>query len=182
MATPPTPAPQSEMGKLIDAIGAAIRQNRPQGPLEQAGFSPERIAELTEPPAPKRWREVPCKSDDTGATFTAVVVESKSFKEGRIIEIRDYQHPKGVATFQKDGGLVPDGMQIMRAGMAGPDRDPNTIPKQDYTPFYLQWRWAEFWKRDLRRFAGSELKPSMMVSTTPIPWLDGKVRVSGDDT
>lgn len=171
-------AEKSDVKVIAEAIGEAIRANRPQGPLEQAGFSEARIAELTEPPKPKKWREVKCRSEDTGATFTACVVESRAMVAGRIIQLKDYRHPVASATFQKDGGLVPDGMQILRAGMASPNVDPNTIPKQDFTPHYLAWRWQEFWKQDLKRHIGKELKAHMCASPQDLStaWQEGRVR------
>jgi hypothetical protein len=172
---------KSDMAKLVDALGEAIRSNRPQGPLEQAGFTAEQIAQLTELPKPKRWREIACKSEESGATFYACVIESKAHPNGRITALKDYAHPIGVQSYQRDGGLVPDGMQILRGG-AAPPHDEKTLPKHDYNPYYLQWRWQEFWKRDLQKHVGREIKASMCAQATAgssglqTPWQEGSAR------
>ncbi len=176
MATKDDPKLDPNTKALADAIGAAIRENREPGPFQRAGYSAERIAELTEAPKAKKWRKVACKSEETGATFTACVVESKAHPAGRIIALENYTHPPGVAVYQSDGGLVPTGMQILRAGTAAPEEG-RVPPKHDLTPYYMQWRWEMFWQRDLRKFAGKELKRHFVVdeASWSTPWQDGRV-------
>lgn len=177
----PAPAPKSDLQLMAEAIGQAIRENREPGPFQRAGYSPERIAELTEPPKAKKWRRVACRSEDTQATFTACVVESKQFPAGRIVALENYTHPPGVAVYQSEGGLVPTSMQILRAGTAAPEEGRNP-PKHDLTPYYMQWRWEEFWQKDLRRHAGKELKRQHAIDEAAFttPWQDGRVGPLGN--
>lgn len=175
MAKEEAPKISPEAQALAAAIGQAIRENRQPGPFQSAGYSAEKIAELTEPPKPKRHRKVACRSEETGATFFACVVESKQFPAGRIISLEGYTHPKGIATYQSEGGLVPTGFQILKAGAASPEEG-RAIPKHDFEINYLQWRWVEFWQKDLRKYAGKELKRHYAVSDEAFatPWLEGR--------
>jgi hypothetical protein len=178
-AAPVPPAPSAvdpNIKLLADAIGEAIRQNRPKSVYAEAGFSPEQEAKLAELPKPQRHRKVPCRSEETGATFTACIVESRSCPAGRFVTLEDYRHPAGVMTYQSNGGLVPDGMQILRAGTAAPSEGAQ-IPKHDFNPYYLQWRWTEFYQRDLRRFAGKPLLASHAIDQAAFtrPWEEGTV-------
>lgn len=159
---------------LAEAIGAAIRNSR----TDTIGLSPHAVARLEAPVRPRRWREVKCKSDETGATFVAAVVESDSMANGRIVEIKGYTHPRGIATYQSAGGLVPDGLQILRAGVAAPPEGGAPIPKHDLTPHYLHWRWTEYWQRDLRRIVGKELKRYLAIDSAAFetPWQEGLTR------
>jgi hypothetical protein len=155
------------------AVKEAIKNTRE----DTKGLSPEQIERLEALPAPKRWRRVACRSDETGATFSAHVVESRTHPAGRIVELHNYTLPPGVATYQKDGGLVPDLLQILRVG-AAPPPEGVPIPKHDLTPHYLQWRTAEIWQRDLLRFVGKELRRSLAVDDAAFttPWQEGRVR------
>jgi hypothetical protein len=139
------------------------------------GFSPEKIAQLVDPTKPLRWRKVACKSEETGATFIAHVNESRPFPAGRIISLGGYTHPIGITTYRKDGGLVPDGLQILLAGVASPEEG-RRILKQDCTIHYLQWRWTEYLQRDTLRYSGKELKRTLVVddATWNTPWQDGR--------
>lgn len=176
---PPNEKPKSEVQIMAEAIGEAIRANRPQGPLEQAGFSEAQIAQLTEHPKPKRWREVACKSDETGATFVACIVESRGMTNGRITQLKNYTHPKGAAVFTSAGGLVPDNLQILRAGTT-PPVEGAVLAKHDLTPYYLQWRWETFLQADLRRYVGKEIQRYLAVDEAAFttPWKEGHVRVN----
>lgn len=164
---------------LAVAIGKAMADAIKNTRSDTTGLSPDQVARLEGMPAPKRWREVACKSEWTGATFIACVVESKAHPHGRIVELKNYTHPQGVSTFTSAGGLVPEGMQIMRAGTGAPPEDGRIIPKHDLTPFYMQWRYTEFWQRDINMYAGKELRSSMAIDPAAFttPWKEGSVRV-----
>jgi|SRR5215831_16390119 len=168
--------PKTELQLMAEAIGQAIRENREPSIFKRNGYSPERERELLEPPIPKRHRKVACKSQETGAAFIACVVESKTFPAGRIVTFENYVHPAGTATYQDAGGLVPVGLQILRAGLGAPEEG-RVLPKHDYTPQYLQWRWTEFWQKDLLRYAGKELKRFLVASEEAwnTPWQEGRV-------
>lgn len=160
-----------------EAITELARQLKPQGIWEQAGFSPEKVAQMQEPPKALRWRKVACKSDETGATFTACVTESRAYPNGRITALENYTHPPGVATFVSAGGLVPDGFQILKSGTAAPPEGGPPLLKQDLTVPYLQWRWVEFWQKDLRRLIGKPLLSSHAIDPAAwaTPWQEGRV-------
>jgi|SRR5215471_1947124 len=168
--------PKTEAQIFAEALGQAIRENREPSVFKRAGYSEEQERALTEPPVPKRWRKVPCRSDETGAVFIACVVESKAFPAGRVVSFENYMHPPGVMVYQSAGGLVPDGMQILRAGTAAPEEG-RSVPKHDLTPYYMQWRWTEFWQKDLIRYAGKEFKRSLAASDEAFntPWQPGRV-------
>jgi hypothetical protein len=144
-----------------------------------AGMSPEQIAQITKPPPwIPHFRYVPCRSEETGATFAAHVVESRRFPNGRIIGLRDYKHPEGVYTFQSNGGRVPDGMPILRNANEAPGEG-RELQKHQLAPSYL-----EFWKRDLSRYVGRELFASLCVDSAnglKTPWLEGHVGLLNRD-
>jgi len=175
----PPPAPPDLATAIGKAMADAIKSTR----SDARGLSPEQIERLETPPAPKRHRKVACRSEETGATFTACVVESKNMPGGRIVAFEDYKHPAGVATYQSAGGLVPDGMQILRSGSSAPQGDLSNLQKHDFTPFYLQWRWVEFWQKDIRRYSGKELKAHIAVDPAAFqtPWQEGRVGSLIDD-
>jgi hypothetical protein len=132
-----------------------LRALKPQGPLEIAGLTPERIDAIKLPPAPQRYREVPWQSAETGATGIAHVIESKKFPNGRITTIAGYTHPLAAYLHQSEGGMVPDGFHMWA------DK-PRTIegkePQQgDLNQGFLQWRYETFYKADLARYAGKGL-------------------------
>lgn len=186
---PPTPEKsQTDYEKLADAIsqssGVAVERAIRNARTDTSGLSPEQVERLEGLPRPQRWRRVACKSDETGATFTAIVLESRTFPAGRISQLADYKHPPGTMTYKADGGHVPDFMQIMRAGVGAPEEG-RSYPKHDLTPDYLQWRFVEFWQKDINRFSGKELKAHIAVDAAAFstPWLLSNVArsVNGDD-
>jgi hypothetical protein len=136
-------------------VSELLRALKPQGPLEQAGLSPERIAQIKELPKPQRWRDIPWQSEETGATGIAHVIESKKFTEGRITSIAGYTHPPASYKTQSEGGMVPDGFHMWA------DK-PRTIegiePQQgDLNQGFLQWRYETFYKADLARYIGKAI-------------------------
>lgn len=159
---------------LADAIRAAVSDAIKNNRSDVKGLDPAKVAALEAVPTPKRWRRVACKSDETGATFTAVVVESKAHPAGRIVALEGYTHPEGVATYQADGGLVPTGMQIMKAGVGAPVPG-QVLAKHDLCIEYMQWRWVEFWQKDIRRYSGKGLTASAAVEAAAFStqWLEG---------
>ena len=180
MAEPKIPPAPSQIDPntraLVDAMGEAIRANRAPSPLERAGLTPKQIAQIEEPLRPLRHRKVACKSE-TGATFTACVVESRRYPDGVVKTMEDYRHPAGTMTYQRDGGLVPDGMQILRLGTGVP-AEGTVIPSHELDIFYKQWRWETFWQADLRAYCnGKPLLRHTAVDEASFktPWKDGHV-------
>jgi hypothetical protein len=173
--------PSREM-TTAEAIAALALQLKPQGPLEQAGMSQEAIDRVMRIPEPRKYRNVPGKSDDTGATMTLNVVESRKFPNGRIIGLQDYRHPPGMFTPRSQGGQVPDGHPMLSTGPGAPP-DETKVEKHQLHEEYLQWRYESFWKRDLlnlvsgRDNLGVELQQRHCrdVDGLKTPWLAGKV-------
>lgn len=104
-------------------------------------------------------RTIACKSPLTGSTFTARIVESRGWPQGRIVDLVDYTHPAGIDKHVSDGGIVPDGLTIHigadRAGKATlPDGTEIAVSIGDFTPEYKMWSYETFWKRDLAEFNG----------------------------
>lgn len=161
-----------------EAIADLARQLKPKTTLELAGLSPEQEAKLLAVPPPKRWRMVPCRSEDTGATFTAHVVESRGSSAGRVTQLHDYTFPRGSCTYVSQGGLVPDGMPILKAGTSPPVDDGAGILKHDFEIKYLHWKITEIYQPDHRRHVGHELRPFMCVDPDGMktPWNEGKSR------
>lgn len=179
MADPkqPPPAPAAPELSTAEAIKQLAEAMRPKTPLEHAGLSPEQIKRVIEPPTwvPK-YRYVPCKSEETGATFEAHVLESRDakFPQGRIVGMRNYTHPEGVEVYQSNGGLVPDGMQILVHGAAA----------GTYTPEFKQWRWTTFYQTDLRRYVQRALAAHLCSPDGKglnTPWIAGAVRALDHD-
>jgi hypothetical protein len=170
MADPKFPETVSN-ADLVKAIHALAEAQRTKSPLEHSGLSPEQQRRLTDTPAVPRYRYVPCKSEETGATFDAHVLESRKYPNGRIVALRGYTHPAGVEISQLQGGLVPEGMAVFN-----PDA-------RSYTVQYKQWRWETFYQVDLRRYcSGSrELTPGLCAEPKGMstPWLAGAVRQVG---
>lgn len=174
----------------IDNLARALIANQPKGPLEMAGFSPERQKALTSPPPNKRYRIVPGKSPETEATFDMLVVESKTHAHGRVTEIRNYRHPAGIYKHESAGGIVPDGMPIFNAGHVGSMVvDGTEPPKHMLSTIFLQWRWEAFYQKDLRRIVGDGKRLSGAFaehlcaepSGFKTPWLTSESYVSADD-
>lgn len=161
---------------LTDVIRQLAEAHKPQHPLAQAGFTPEQIEAITKPPKPRRWRRVACKSEETGATFEANVVESKGYTNGRITGILNYRHPSSAYITQSNGGRVPDGMPIFVNGAVSL-RDGEEPRPDQLTPLFKQWRWDEYWKRDIRHHNGRELTSSVCAAPDGLrtPWQEGRV-------
>jgi len=172
--TVPAAAPEMSTAEAIARLAESLK---PQGPLEQAGFSQAAIDRLTKFPTPKKYRHIACKSDETGATFTAHVIESKRHPNGRIVALGSYTHPAGIYKYQRDGGLVPNDFPILKdaTGSLGDGVD---VRKDQLSVMYLQWRWENFWQRDLGRYVGKEIGAHLCVDAAGLktPWLDGAVR------
>jgi len=126
--------------------GLAARSSTPQAPpmaFEDADpdtqFKAMMDARRGKDRPPKSISKVAAHSEDTGATFLAVIDDAT----GVVFRLDAYTFPDGVDRHMPDG-RVPDGLQI---------HDKNGQP----TIVYKQWRWENFWQADLRRFIGKKL-------------------------
>jgi len=162
---------------FIAAIQELARSLKPQGPLEMAGLTPERIAEITQLPKAQRYRRIPWKSEETGATGIAHVVESKKFPNGRIVAVEGYTHPVDAYKHESEGGKVPDGFQ-MWAGHAKSLPEGQEPMQGDLNQGFLQWRYETFYRADLRYYIGREIKAHHCQDDGPglkTPWSESKV-------
>jgi len=134
---------------LIDAIKAL----KPEPPPDTTGLGPERKAVVYAPQTVRKWRLIPCVSPFTGATFDAKVIESAVHKDGRVVELHNYKHPLSIYKTVANGGTTSDGIQIFRQDVAwsGADEEP---PKRALTPYFLQMRYEQYFKRDLQTIVG----------------------------
>jgi hypothetical protein len=167
---------------LRELFAELARNLKHQGPLEQAGLTPEHIAAITKPPAPQRYRDVPWRSEETGATGVAHVVEGRDPKKmpnGRIVSISGYTHPPEAYVTESLGGRVPDGFSMWSG-------QPRTIPEGqepqqgDLNPGFLQWRYEMFYRADLRFYIGREIKAHHCQEGEgalglKVPWSESKV-------
>ncbi len=169
-----TPPQDQTLAQVIAELARALK---PQGPLEQAGLTAEHIERITKPPPPQKFRDIPWRSEETGATGTAHVVESRKMPNGRIVSIAGYTHPPEAYMHESEGGKVPDGFSMW----SGQRR---TIPERqepqqgDLNPGFLQWRYEMFYREDLRRFIGKEIKAHHCQDDGPglkTPWSESKV-------
>lgn len=173
----------SEAARLIAESNKQLAESlKPQHPLARAGYSQKQIDAVDLPPAPKRWRVVPCLSPDTGATFDAHVIESKEHPNGRITALANYRHPAGVYAYQTNGGRVPDQMQIFLNGSMS-HREGEEPRADQLTQQFKQWRWTEFWQTDLRRYNGKGLGAHLCADSSGLktPWQEGRVGALRED-
>jgi hypothetical protein len=180
MAEPKTQMPpQDQTSPPPPWVVELIRALKPQGPLEMAGLTAEHIERITKPPAPQRFRKILWRSEETGATGVAHVVESRKFPHGRITAIESYTHPAEAYTHESEGGKVPDGFHMW----AGQQR---TIPEGqephvgDLNQAFKQWRYETFYQADLRFYNGREVKAACCAEEGPglglkTPWETSKV-------
>jgi hypothetical protein len=91
-------------------------------------------------PAPAIEELFALRSEDTGATFDVFI------QGGKVSALPNYRYPEGIDKHASEGGLVPQGMSVTEEG-------------DDWG--YRLWRTKEFWIKDLTRFVGKPLPPSM---------------------
>lgn len=137
------------------AVAVAREFQKPQIGTAEERFEAFR-KELKPEPAPSEMAEilVDCRSHVTKATFRARVVASRTFPAGRIVELVDYKRPSGWDVPKSSGGLVPDGMTILKD-----NANPSDMNPEKYTPQFLDWAWGTFWKVDLVEYVGKALPP-----------------------
>jgi hypothetical protein len=91
---------------------------------------------------------VECRSPITGSTFKARCVQSKTYPDGRIVEILDYTFPDGIDVPKDDGGLC----DMPREKMFVQREDGEFT--HDLTKPYLYWRYQNFWAKDWNELSG----------------------------
>jgi hypothetical protein len=142
----------NETVALLSALVEQLIARQPSDP-NNMGLPEEKRRELTAMPGPGKYKRVPLKSEDTDATFDAIVVESAKHPNGRIVRIENYRHPEdGMTTHVSAGGRVPDGMQI--TSKEGTDANSNS----NLTVEFKRWRMEYFLQRDFRFYIGRGLQ------------------------
>jgi hypothetical protein len=159
-ATRPAPSQSSDLVQLLEAM-----QRRNPSALDMTGMAPERQLALVSPPAGTRYRDVPGIGAE-GSTFLLRVQEVPGFPHGKVVGLAEYKWPKGMLTYQRDGGKVPDDMQIefspsgkLALAMtvaAGEEY----LPNDAVTEQYRDWRNNTFWGAD-KVMIGKPLSPHM---------------------
>ena len=173
---PPVEPVANETATAIQAMADALIARQPVDP-NNMGLSDAKRRALTEPPTAQRYRILRLQSEETGATFDAVVVESANkaaFPHGRITKIENYRFPEaGMFAFQSAGGRVPDGHPIFNHGHSAPPSGGH-VPKEALDQFYLTWRLETFTHPDFRRYVGKAMKAHLAVDgekAIQSPWL-----------
>lgn len=153
----------AQMHQLISAFASQTKPSE----FAMSGLSPADEKRLTSVPKPQRYRAIAGKSEQTSATFTMIVVESKTFPLGRVVRLENYQFPEGHDKPASNGGLVPDGHPI---------RDPGG--RNGFHVLYLQWRWETFQQADLRSLVGRSVDSRNCVNPNDpreVPWEESTV-------
>jgi hypothetical protein len=179
------PPPVNETAVAIHALATEMaKQMAANNPslLSMTGMSPEAQRALVTPPPPKGWRMIPGRSAETGATFTMHVQVSRKHPDGVITQLHNYRHPPGTFTHEQrnnDGeplndGIVPQGMPILRDETVGVavGQEP---PAEMLSPHYKQWRYENFYKKDLAYYIGRVLRAEFCEPANGIqtPWIPG---------
>jgi hypothetical protein len=122
-----------------------------------------------------------CCNPRNGAEFTAVVVPSNKWKQGRVVNLIDYRYPADMATKSgkrvhpqgKYGGIRVDAVYPYVGesgdGLHGP-----------FLPEFAQWVYDNYHKADINAFVGqsAELLPT---TGEPIEWKpESQARTAGE--
>lgn len=160
---------------LLKELVTQLLARQPADPANM-GLTEEQRQKLTAPIPLQKYRRIACKSEETGATFVANVVEARDkakFPEGRITQIEEYRHPANLYKYVSAGGLIPDGMPVVAGKQGLPNLGANGEPLDELHPQFKDWRWQEFWKRDLRYFIGRQMRREFCAEDGGMqtPWL-----------
>ena len=100
-----------------------------------------------------------------------MVVESKKHPHGRIVRLENYTHPEGVykpaavdpTTGENTGGGLIPGLPIFVSNEFSA-MDVKKAPSHALSVQYKQWRWENFWQKDLRYYIGRGMQPHFCVN------------------
>jgi len=111
-------------------------------PDERMTDALDQVRGKNRPPIPEEI--VACRSPLTGATFKLRVTKSKTYPQGRVVEMIDYERPAGWDVHREDGGLCDVPRELMREN------------PQSGKPFlkFAQWLYDNFWRRDWNEVHG----------------------------
>lgn len=112
----------------------------------------ERIHAELGTPVPERKpipvRHQKCANPRTGSTFTAVIAPSRTYPDGRVVDLIDYRYPDDIASRVK-------GMPITNPNTTG---DPTAPGRGGLTVQFLQWRYETYDKADRGAFVGESAR------------------------
>jgi hypothetical protein len=160
---------------LAAAMASVMKSAGPNAAL-LTGMSEERLARVRgEFDKPIRQRAIKGHNSVTGSTFTMIVLESRTYKHGRVVRLEDYKLPPGVYKREAEGGLLPDGMPIWFDKASVQPLNDKT-PHNAFNKQYKYWMSTVFWHEDLRRICnGMPLRPEYCVEgpkALETPWED----------
>lgn len=164
--------------EAIRALAEAIAKSGQPSALDMAGISKERQDALMGKTAkPMRFRKVPGRSQETEATFTMIVVESRKFPSGRVVRLEDYREPDGCFRPISQGGRVPDGATIWSDGQHYQPEAGKRPPKNAIHPYHRQFLYETYWKADLGRLVGKPLRVAECLTPEGFsaPWEESAV-------
>jgi len=146
-------------------LAAAEKQHRANVGLESTHATQEqRTHAILGTPIPKReclkTTLYPCRNPRNGAEFTAIVVPSRKWKEGRVVDLIDYKYPADLA--QRSGQKVhPSGTIGSHPEMIIPLVDGEGI-RGPFNQEFLHWRYQQYDLADRSMFVGqsAELLPT----------------------
>lgn len=158
------------LAALVDAKVAEAMGRAKAGELsltEQFAQQMDRLRGRDAPAADvKRFA---CISPTTEATFTAVVVFGGRHKNGRCLTLEDYKEPDGCWKSEKEGGRVPDGIQVFSntpSEVMGADGRVSVQARNVRTRDHRKWLWENFYKRDLIEFCNKPFTPYILATET----------------
>jgi hypothetical protein len=130
-------------------VAAALAAQRGVlGVLPESSTIEERIHAQLGTPVPERKplaiKTQKCFNVRNGAHFTAVIAPSRTYPEGRVVDLSDYSYPADIAERAK-------GISIVNPKSSG---DPTVPGKNGLTPQFLQWRYETYDKADRTAFVG----------------------------
>lgn len=97
---------------------------------------------------PQPTTHVKCFDERTGFRFTAVVVQSRTHKDGRVVNLIDCRYPDDIASRAKN---IPVSNPKQSA-------DPTQPGKSGLTMQFLQWRYEAYDQAARRQFVGESAK------------------------
>jgi len=168
----------------IRTLAEAIAKNAQPSALDMAGISKEKQDALMGKAAkPVRHRYVPGKSEETDATFTMVVVESRRFPNGRIVRLENYREPEGCFKPMSQGGRAPDGATIWANAQHYQPVKGERPPKNVIHPYYRQYLYETYWKADLGRLVGKSFRERECLTPEGFktPWEEGAMFAVDED-
>jgi hypothetical protein len=137
-------------GMVADALAKRLSAKSPDEAMREA-MDRQRGKDRPKQPV---WL-VDCESPITGARFTARIVPSRAYPEGRVVEMLNYVRPAGWDRKKQDGGLYHDGEEwpILEA-----DGRPSKV--------FARWVYLEFWSKDMAEIGGKALRKQWMATNT----------------